>query len=137
MLAGYVWAMVPALVWMVQGPVFSGFGYDAVVHALTIGFVMSMVVAHAPVIVPAVARRPLPYHPVMWAVWAMLHVGLAIRLVAGARASVGAWQLGGSLSVVALLAFLGSTVVLVTVGGRRARVPARTDAADGDRGVVA
>ncbi|MBN9326630.1 hypothetical protein [Cellulomonas sp. 73-145] len=137
MLAGYVWAMVPALVWMVHGPVFSGFGYDAVVHALTIGFVMSMVVAHAPVIVPAVARRPLPYHPVMWAVWAMLHVGLAIRLVADARTSVGAWQLGGSLSVVALLAFLGSTVVLVTVGGRRARVPARTDAAGDDREVVA
>ncbi|BDO43020.1 hypothetical protein [Cellulomonas sp. NTE-D12] len=137
MLAGYVWAMVPALVWMVHGRVFSGFGYDAVVHALTIGFVMSMVVAHAPVIVPAVARRPLPYHPVMWAVWGMLHVGLAIRLVADARTSVGAWQLGGSLSVVALLAFLGSTVALVTVGGRRARVSARTDAADDDREVVA
>ena len=118
MLAGYVWALVPALVWMVGGPALSGFRYDAVVHALTIGFVMSMVVAHAPVIVPAVARRPLPYHPVMWAVWAMLHVGLAVRLVAGARAAVGAWQLGGSLSVVALLAFLVTTATLVATGRR-------------------
>jgi len=38
-----------------------GGGYDAVVHAIFLGFVISMVMAHAPVILPAVLRRPLPY----------------------------------------------------------------------------
>ncbi|BFO21058.1 hypothetical protein SHKM778_74460 [Streptomyces sp. KM77-8] len=32
-------------------------------HAVFLGFVMSMIMAHAPVILPAVLRRPLPYHP--------------------------------------------------------------------------
>jgi hypothetical protein len=125
MLAGYGWALVSALVWIVGGPALAGYRYDIVIHSLTIGFVMSMILAHAPVIVPALARRPLPYHPVMWAVWGLLHVGLLVRVLAGARAAGGAWQIGGTLSVVALLAFLASTVTLVVRGaGRRApRVP--------------
>lgn len=133
MLAGYGWALVSALVWIVGGPALDGYRYDIVVHSLTIGFVMSMILAHAPVIVPALARRPLPYHPVMWAVWGLLHVGLLVRVVSGARAAVAGWQLGGTLSVVALLAFLASTVTLVVRGAGRAPVTRRAgrDAADG------
>ncbi|MCL1871512.1 MAG: hypothetical protein FWF90_14035 [Promicromonosporaceae bacterium] len=116
MLAGYAWALVAALVWVVHGPVLAGFGYDVVVHSLTIGFVMSMILAHAPVIVPAIVRRPLPYHPVMWAVWGVLQGGLLVRVLSAARGAVGAWQLGGSVSVVALLAFLVVTVTLVSGG---------------------
>jgi hypothetical protein len=127
MLAGYAWAMVSALVWIVGGPALAGYRYDIVIHSLTIGFVMSMILAHAPVIVPALARRPLPYHPVMWAVWGLLHAGLLVRVVAGARAADGAWQLGGTLSVVALLAFLVSTVTLV-VRGLRPRATSRRPA---------
>lgn len=133
MLAGYGWALVSALVWVVGGPALDGYRYDIVVHALTIGFVMSMILAHAPVIVPALARRPLPYHPVMWAVWGLLHAGLLVRLVSGARAAVGGWQLGGTLSVVALLAFLASTVALVVrgAGPRRASTRAADERAAG------
>ncbi len=113
MLTAYVWALVPALVWVVRGPVPSGFAYDVTVHALTIGFVMSMILAHAPVIVPAVVRRPLPYHPVLWAVWALLQAGLLVRVVSAAREATGGWQTGGTMSVVALLAFFATTVTLV------------------------
>jgi hypothetical protein len=127
MLAGYGWAVVAAGVWTVGGPALSGYRYDTVVHALTIGFVLSMILAHAPVIVPAIAHRPLPYHPAMWAVWGLLHAGLLVRVLAGARAAEGAWRFGGALSVVATLAFLGTTLTLVTRSGRR---PA---AARGDR----
>lgn len=130
MLTGYVWALVPALVWVVRGPVLAGFGYDVVVHALTIGFVMSMILAHAPVIVPAIVRRPLPYHPVLWAVWALLQAGLLVRVVSAARESTGAWQTGGTLSVLALLAFFATTVTLVVTS--RA-VSSRTRAPGADR----
>jgi hypothetical protein len=120
MLTGYVWALVPALVWTVHGPALAGYPYDAVVHALTIGFVLSMILAHAPVIVPAIVRRPLPYHPVLWVVWGLLQAGLLVRVLGGARDAVWAWQAGGTLSVVALLAFLAATVTLVaTRGGER------------------
>ena len=55
MLSGYAWALVPALMWVIAPPAFDGYGYDAGVHAITIGFVVSMLLAHAPVIIPAVA----------------------------------------------------------------------------------
>lgn len=137
MLAGYGWALVSALVWVVGGPALDGYRYDVVVHALTIGFVMSMILAHAPVIVPALARRPLPYHPVMWAVWGLLHAGLLVRVLAGARAAAGAWQVGGTLSVVALLAFLASTVALVVRGAGPRRETTRAADARAAGGAVA
>lgn len=125
MLTGYAWALVPALMWLIAGPALSGHPYDTVVHALTLGFTMSMVLAHAPIIVPAIARREIPYHPVMWVVWGLLEVGLLVRVVAGVRASEGAWRLGGTLGVVALLTFLVTTLGLVTLTSHRATAHSR------------
>lgn len=119
MLTGYAWALVPALMWLVAGPALSGHPYDIAVHSLTIGFTMSMVLAHAPIIVPAIARRQLPYHPVMWAVWALLEIGLLVRVVSGVRAAEGAWRLGGALGVVAMLTFVVTTVSLIVRASRR------------------
>lgn len=118
MLAGYAWVVVAALVWLLGGPALSGYRYDTVVHALTIGFVLSMVMAHAPVVVPAIVRRPLPYHPVMWVVLVLLHGGLLVRALGAAYEAEGAWRLGGTVSVVAVLALLG-TVVARTSGAAR------------------
>src|SRR5690606_13425003 len=62
MLAGYGWLGVAGAVWLVGGQATEGVAYDAVVHAVFLGFTLSMIMAHAPVILPAVVRRPLPYH---------------------------------------------------------------------------
>lgn len=78
MLTGYGWSLLAAGIWIVKEPVFSGYAYDTVVHSLTIGFALSMVMAHAPIIVPAIARRTIPYSPVLWAVWAWCYsVGIS------------------------------------------------------------
>lgn len=127
MLAGYGWALLAAGIWVVRGPVLSGYGYDTVVHTLTIGFGLSMVMAHAPVIVPAVVRRPVPYHPIMWAIWALLQGGLLVRLLGGARATWGqpsaevAWQFGGAVDVLTVLVFVLSTLTLIIWHGRKDR----------------
>lgn len=113
MLGGYAWAFAAALSWLVGGPVHSGYRYDFTVHAITVGFVLSMILAHAPVIVPAIVHRQLRYHPVMWAVWVMLQVGLIVRVLAGFREAARAWQFGGALDVMALLALLGCVLGLV------------------------
>lgn len=119
MIAGYAWALVAAAVWAVGGPAWNGWRYDTSVHALTIGFALSMVVAHIPVIVPALTRRPVPYHPVMWVGVVLVHGGLAVRVLAGARSAQAGWRLGGSLSVVAVLVVLATVVALLV--GRRGR----------------
>ena len=65
LLAGYGWLAVAGACWLLGGAAPDGPRYDAVVHAVFLGFTLSMIMAHAPVILPAVLRRPLPYHPAM------------------------------------------------------------------------
>ena len=124
MLSGYAWALVPALMWIVAPPAFDGYGYDASVHAITIGFVVSMLLAHAPVIIPAVARREVPYHVAMWVPFAFLQVSLALRLLAGAREAAYPWRLGGTLGVVGVLLFVATTLT-VTIRARWTMVRVR------------
>ena len=66
-LASQVWMAIAGGVWLVGGAVDHGAGYDAVVHAVFLGFTMSMIMAHAPVILPAVTRIALPFHLAMYA----------------------------------------------------------------------
>ena len=122
MLSCYAWALVPALMWVIAPPAFDGYGYDAGIHAITIGFVVSMLLAHAPVIIPAVARREVPYHSAMWVPFAFLQVALLLRLLAGAREAAYPWRLGGTLGVVGMLLFVATTL---TVTIRRARAASR------------
>lgn len=108
LLAGYGWLAVAGACWLVSGAAPDGPRYDAIVHAVFLGFTLSMIMAHAPVILPAVLRRPLPYHPLMIAPAVLLHGSLALRLWAGdARGGHLAWQIGGLLNVIALLLFVG------------------------------
>lgn len=122
LLAGYAWLAVAGVVLLVDPNPTVGGGYDAVVHSVFLGFTMSMIMAHAPVILPAVLRRPLPYHPVMYLPLVLLHVALVVRVVLGdARGSSVAWRLGGVGNVVALLAFVVVAVGAAIRGARTAR----------------
>lgn len=108
MLAGQAWLGVAAAVWLVADTTDgSSPAYDASAHAVFLGFTMSMVMAHAPVILPAVAAVPLAFHRGMYLPLLLLHVGLVVRLWLGDALGIrAAWQAGGVLTVLALLGFL-------------------------------
>lgn len=107
LLAGYFWLAVAGGVWLWEGELAGGgFPYDAMVHAIFLGFVFSMVFAHAPVIVPAVMGVALPYSRALYGPLALLHVGLAIRLLGDLDGSIWAWRWGGVLDEAAILAFV-------------------------------
>lgn len=77
MLAGQAWLLVAGLIWLVAGSALAageGRAYDAVVHAVFLGFALSMIMAHAPTILPAVSRVALPYRPVLYLPWAVLQL---------------------------------------------------------------
>ena len=124
LLAGYAWMTAAALVWLVRGTVVQGGAYDAVVHAVFLGFAMSMVLGHAPVILPAVLRVRLPHHRRDYGPLVLLHVGLLVRVVGGDLAGVTWLRItGGVLGVVALLAFVLGAVVSATGAARARRRP--------------
>ena len=81
MLAGYAWLAVAGVAWALAGVTTTPAAHDVVVHTIFLGFVMSMVLAHAPVILPAVLRRPVPYRPLLWAPLVVLHAALLLRVV--------------------------------------------------------
>jgi hypothetical protein len=128
LLAGYVWLLAAGAIWLAAGDIGASRAlYDSALHAVFLGFVMSMIFAHAPVIVPAVLRTPLPFRPWFYAHAGLLHAALLVRLVGGdAFDNVLAWQIGGAATEVAVLLFLGASAYAVIRGrrkpGRRAPV---------------
>jgi hypothetical protein len=121
LLIGYAWLAVGGVTWVVGGTGGAAAVYDARLHAIFLGFVISMVFGHAPVIIPAVLRVPLPYERRFHAHLALLHGGLLLRIVGGDVLGVRElWQAGGVVNVVALLLFVGSSAAAV-VGGLIAR----------------
>ena len=131
LLGGYVWLLAAAVTWAVAGAQREGPAYDLVVHSVMLGFAISMVMAHAPVILPAVLRRPLPYRAMMWIPLVLMHIGLVIRVVAGDLLGLHTiWQVGSVINVVALLLFFAVAALSSALGppanrGAR-RIPERT-----------
>ena len=121
LLAGYAWLAVGGAAWLAFGAAAPALARDAMLHALFLGFVISMVYGHAPVILPAVLRIPLPYRPSFYVHLALLQAGLVVRVVVGDILGYPeAWQVGGVLTVTSMLVFVAASVVAV-VGGVRAR----------------
>jgi hypothetical protein len=121
LLAGYGWLAVAGVAWLLGGYQVWGATFDTQVHAVFLGFVVSMIFAHAPVIAPAVLRRPMSYWPVFYLHLALLHVSLLVRLLGGDLfGSRAAWQFGGLLNEVAMLNFVAVTVASVLTARRHA-----------------
>lgn len=117
LLAGYGWLVVAGLIWTVAGPVTNGPWYDGAVHSVFLGFTIAMIMAHAPVILPAVLRRPLPYHPLFAIPVILLNASLVLRILIGDLYSIPSMvKLGGVINVIALLLFVIFTVVAVARG---------------------
>ena len=118
--AGYVWLAIAGAVLLFGAP--AGRAYDAVVHAVFLGYTFSMIMAHATTILPAVLGILLPYRAAFWVPAALLQIGLVVRLLPGDDLGlVWAKQLGGALGVAALLLFLLTAVtsaVLAAVSRR-------------------
>jgi len=132
LLIGYAWLALAGLLWIGLGSM-SGAAYDAVLHTIFLGFVISMVFGHAPVIIPAVLRVPLPYHGRFYLHLGLLHAGLLLRIVGGdLLGSLPLRQLGGVLNVVALLLFVVSSAAAVfqELRERRGSPPRRVAPAD-------
>lgn len=113
LLAGYWWLAVAGVTWLVVGQPATQGTYDIVIHAALLGFGVSMIMAHAPIVFPAVLGRPLPYGPAMWGPLGLLHAGLLARIAGDLTQWTTVWQVGSVATVVALLAFVVVSAVAV------------------------
>lgn len=120
LLAGYAWLAFGGLALAAAG---SGAPdlWDAALHAVMLGFVFSMVLGHAPVILPAVLRVAFPYSAMLYAPLVLLHASLAVR-IAGDLFSAPAWRAAGAAgNAAAIVLFVATAGALVALRRTSAR----------------
>jgi hypothetical protein len=124
LLLGHGWLAIGGLLGVLHGDIGSGPLYDARIHAITLGFVFSMIFAHAPVILPALVHRALPFRPWFHVHLALLHATLALRVTGdlaqgdGAAWAADARLAGGLGNAGAILLFLITTVLALRPASR-------------------
>jgi hypothetical protein len=110
LLTGYIWLAIGGLLAVSYGGATAGLKYDALQHAVFVGFVFSMIFGHAPIIFPAITGRPVPFQPIFYSQLVLLHLSLLLRVAGDLAVWLPGRQLGGLLNAVAILLFLVNTV---------------------------
>jgi hypothetical protein len=114
-LAAYAWLAVSGVM-LVAWRLEPGLHYDAVVHSFFIGFVFTAIIAHEPIIAPAVTGLPFAYTPLLYLPLLLLDGALLTRLAAdlGEWPDVRRWS--GMVQAVAISLFLALSVASIALG---------------------
>ena len=120
LLVGYGWLGVSGTLWIVHGGWVGVLQYDAVLHSFFLGFVVSMVLGHAPVVFPTVLGITIRFHRGFYAPVVLLHATLVLRVGSDLLAWMPGWRFGGISNAAAVVLFLG----MVVAAAKRGPVPA-------------
>lgn len=110
LLLGYGWLLIGGVIGLLWPVVQAGPVYDAFLHAVFVGFVFSMIFAHALIILPAVLGVDVIYRPRFYVHLWLLHGGLVLRVVGDLWPWWEARQWGGLLNALVIVLFLANTV---------------------------
>lgn len=126
LIAGYAWLGIGGLIWLLAtrleaagSPVY--LVYDASLHGIFLGFVFSMIFAHAPIVFPAVTGRPLAFRGAFYAHVLLLQLSLAARVAGDLAGSLAVYRWAGAANVAAVLLFFCNTLHGVLAGRRGER----------------
>jgi len=121
---GYFWLALGGLLWLVSDAngLYAGPRYDATLHSVFVGFVFSMIFGHAPIIVPALLNRMLPYHPAFYVSLGLLHLSLLLRVAGDLLGQMDVRRWGGLLNEISILLFLAMLIVTLA---RQSRAPGK------------
>jgi hypothetical protein len=114
--AGFIWLIVGGAMMLLIGAQTAGPYYDAVLHIVFVGFVMSMIFGHAPIIFPAILQVRVIFQPAFYFHLVLLHLSLLVRVVGDVLSLQSVRQWGGLLNEVAILLFLVMTGYAVWKG---------------------
>lgn len=111
LIAGYLWLAIGGIFWIWFARFFgAGPLYDAMVHTVFLGFVVSMIFAHGPIILPAITQLALPFDKLFYLHAGLLHLSLLVRIAGDLALLPGGQRWGGILSALAILLFLLNTI---------------------------
>ncbi|MBI4456694.1 MAG: hypothetical protein HY644_12440 [Acidobacteria bacterium] len=112
LLTGYLWLAAGGILWCLLTPRFlPGPEYDAMLHAIFLGFVFSMIVGHAPIIFPSILGITLSFRPAFYTHLCLLHLSLLVRVIGELAGYIPAQRWGGLANVAAILLFVANHAV--------------------------
>jgi hypothetical protein len=118
LLSGYGWLIVAGVLALRYPGQLAGPYYDALLHAIFLGFVFTMIFAHAPIVFAAVLQKPLRFTPRFYSHLVLLHLSLALRVGSDLTLWMDGRRWSGLLNALVLLLFLGNTVAALRAGAR-------------------
>jgi len=107
----YTWLIIGGFLWLLMGY------RDLSLHTVFIGFTGTMILTHAPVIIPAIIRTRHFYSGTLYAPLMLLQASTIIRAASGMIAG-GLLPISGILTILAVTAYIG-LVISMMVGWRR------------------
>ncbi|HEY6203750.1 MAG TPA: hypothetical protein VI056_12000 [Candidatus Limnocylindria bacterium] len=109
----YAWLAVGALLMLTYDGVPAGWRYDALVHSVFIGFVMTMILAHGPIILPAIAGVAVAYSPLLYIPLVLLQSSMVLRVAGDIMERVDWRDSGATLNAIAVLTFAATMAIAV------------------------
>ena len=114
LLTGYGWLILAGLFGLWYGFPTAGPIYDGLLHMLFVGFVFSMIFAHASVIIPSLSGKLVPWHYYFYLPLILLHGFLFVRITGDIMGLSQVRIVGSYGNVAAILLFLGGILVQLT-----------------------
>jgi hypothetical protein len=111
MMAGYGWLAVAGFFSVRYAGLVSGETYDSAVHMFFLGFLMSMIMGHGPVLVPSILELFLDMRPSFYVAPVLLHASLLLRVAGDVRHSLQMRKWGGMLGALSIGYFMAALLV--------------------------
>ncbi|MDP6190081.1 MAG: hypothetical protein QF872_04670 [Gammaproteobacteria bacterium] len=102
LVCGWAWCLLAGILMLVFAGPSAGPVYDALLHAIFVGFIFSMIFGHAPIIFPAILGINIPYRPVLYLPLGALQLFMLLRI-------------GGDMLAISWLKYWGSMATAIII----------------------
>ena len=99
-ITAYAWLGVAALVWALT------FSWDTMLHTIFLGFVGTMILAHGPVVLPAILKIKHFFTPLLYIPFTILQASTVLRIVSGVFIRLDAWAYSGLITIIAVAIYV-------------------------------
>jgi hypothetical protein len=113
---GLIWLGIGGALNVIFGAQVAGPRYDAALHVIFVGFVISMIFGHAPIIFPAILGVPINFRPAFYIHLILLHASLILRALADYAGLHTLRMWGGLINEAAIVLFIGMTIYSIRKG---------------------
>lgn len=126
LLSGYGWMILVGVYGLWIGFPTAGPLYDGLLHMIFVGFVFSMIFAHASVIIPALSGKVIPYSKYFYLPLILLHGFLIVRIIGDIIWMPMVRKMGSHGNVLAIILFLGGVIFQLIRTSLTKKAPAKS-----------